>query len=76
MSEQPFVELLPQPLVALDGTVYRFRRTRGWNGGGGCPCAFEALCRNSVDAGGPCLCEEPIEPEMTGEGWAEGRNDS
>lgn len=65
----PFaIELRPEPVITLDGQVYRWRRLRRISH---CPCPAELLCHRSVDAGEPAFCEEPFEPELTGDGWAE-----
>jgi len=66
MAEQPAIELLARPVVALDGTVYRFHRLRRVE----CDdCSWAAWCERIVGGKEPLPCEEAIEPEITGEGW-------
>ncbi|MFH1604804.1 MAG: hypothetical protein ABIH03_12945 [Pseudomonadota bacterium] len=65
--EQAEFRLLPQPVVTLDGTVYRWQAVRR---PGRCPCTWAVLCASERAQERPPLCETWVEAELTGE-WSE-----
>ena len=64
--EQAEFKLMDKPVVALDGTVYRWQTVLQPRR---CPCNWEWLCMGNVEKYGAPLCETYIMPELTGEGW-------